>query len=682
MTEAGERPYLTLHEAAERLQRSVDDCYRMVRTGELQYVRVGRSIRIPFYAVEGLLSMNAAMVATAPGAGIPKPPATQAAPPPAGTDRVDAPAMAPLAADADGTQAGDPLTVRPPESPWSQVPVVIQTASRGPRRRGGTLAGVRERLRRVRILIPALNRPMAALVVSDSNLRAVVVNAGKVRAWASVLLKDGVVRDGAVVDAPSFLSALGALEAKLGGPRLARYRLGVVTSGRSLVTGRFQAALPEGPDRDAALRRLLCEKLSVRPDDVTVDYYSPDSRPGRRPRRRKVGTGESAVGHADAEVFGIATLRSVTDSVAAQLAAARARVAIAQPKPVSLAAASAIEAGIIVDIEPSTVTVIIVRGGFVDVVRDVSIEAGLHPQQLADIIAGQVNRSVGYYNARYPDSHLPAGSPILTTGEGAVDTTAAELALATLPYSRRTVAIPFGAPDGFPAGAYAAALGAVQQQLARRAGPRSSPARPSFDFLPEEYRPRPLPVKRLALVSAATVLALGFVPVYQAVADVSSRTAALAASVSRLEPQVRERTAQLREIAAIQESLRLTNASVEKFVAAELAIEGDDRAFGETFSRVRAALPPRVNLGEVDDDGTLVEIAASAVNPDDIFVFVRALSAVDGFSQVRIRSIALDGSGMKATLRLTRDTSRLVRASAAGPMVADDPTTEMPGGAY
>jgi Tfp pilus assembly protein PilN len=411
------------------------------------------------------------------------------------------------------------------------------------------------------------------------------------------------------------------------------------------------------------MRRLVCEKLSVRIEDVMVDYHAQGGGPSKPSHRGK--DAKDAPPPGPVEVFGIAALRSVLDSALRPVISARSRVTIAQPKAVALAAAAGISAGIIVDLEPTSIAVIIVRTGLAEVVRDVAISPELRPPQVAQILAGQVNRSVGYYNARYPDDHLPQTTPIFVTGEGVVEPQAIDLALATLPYPRQSITCPFEAPEGFQPGVYAAALGTTRQEMLRRSGRKDPDMRPVFDFLPAEFKPRPLPVKKLIAASVAAVMLMGGVPAYQAFASVSSQVTVLESSVGRLEPQVRLRTLQLRKVAAVQERIKTTNQEIEKLVASERAVEGSDKAFSVTLAAIRQVVPQGVKLGEMDDDGGLVELAASAADPDELFAFVRALSTIEGFGDVRIKSIALSQSGVTASIKVTRDAALLSAVATA-----------------
>ncbi|MBI4220894.1 MAG: hypothetical protein HY682_12170, partial [Chloroflexi bacterium] len=332
------------------------------------------------------------------------------------------------------------------------------------------------------------------------------------------------------------------------------------------------------------------------------------------------------------------------------------RVVDVQPKAVALAAAAGVKLGILVDLEPTSLTVIIVRDHLVEVVRDATISPELGAAQVAEIFAGQVNRSVGYYNARYPDAPLPPETPIIVTGDGAVEPLVTDLALATLPYRRAALTDLYAAPDGFRAGQYAAALGAARQLARKRRPQKSGHLEPVFEFLPQQYRPRPLPMKTLIAGSAAAILLAGIVPSYQTYASASGRAESLQTTVDRLEPQVRLRNLQLKRIGLVRERLDAAKVELAGLVAADAAIKGRDREFAETLSAIRAAVPEGVALQQVDDDGSLVLVNVSSGSPDDLFTFVRALSAIEGFSGVWIGTLSLNGTSVTAEIHVSRGT--------------------------
>ncbi|MGC5627473.1 helix-turn-helix domain-containing protein [Georgenia sp. Z1344] len=65
----GSSPFLTVAEVAESLRVSKMTVYRMVHSGELPAVRVGRSFRVPNAAVDQLISEGLQGWDTAEGTG-------------------------------------------------------------------------------------------------------------------------------------------------------------------------------------------------------------------------------------------------------------------------------------------------------------------------------------------------------------------------------------------------------------------------------------------------------------------------------------------------------------------------------------------------------------------------------------------------------------------------------------
>jgi hypothetical protein len=104
-----------------------------------------------------------------------------------------------------------------------------------------------------------------------------------------------------------------------------------------------------------------------------VDYHAEGAGQDRLAHRGKAA--KDAPAPEPVEVFGIAALRSVLDSALRPVTSAGSRVTIAQPKAVALAAAAGVSTGIIVDLEPTSIAVIIVRTGLAEVVRDVAISS-------------------------------------------------------------------------------------------------------------------------------------------------------------------------------------------------------------------------------------------------------------------------------------------------------------------
>lgn len=693
MVDQAERPFLSLHEAAERLNRSVDDCYRMVRSGELPCMRVGRSIRIPSYAVEGMRTADQLPVMgtpvlespdstveldessdvpvrhaprpqpapAAPTVRQPEMPATVSparsilnpgSPAPAATahstlraGNSTAPDRQPArVASPPGVRRADDTRIRLGDHPTAK-PTVIQ-AARAPN----------ELLQRVRRFAARINlghlgsliyrRETTVLSVSDYKMQALVIKRGKVIAWATVNQKDDIVQDGIVRDVDAFMGSLAALEAKLGGQRLLGRRMALVVSGRNLVLGRFQVDDVRTVPDPASMRDLVCDRLSVKAEDVVADFSSREWHERRRTRADDEGS-------QPASVFGVAVFRSILESVLRPVSDTGARVIDVQPKAIALAAA--VDAGlcVVVELEPGNISVIILRDGLVEVVRDASISSELKPSQIADILAGQVNRSVGYYNARYPEDPLPSDAPIYVAADGVLDRAAVDLALGMLPYRRQALPNPFESEEAFQPAAYAGALGVARMQVSRKSRAACSTSM-DFEFLPLEYRPRPFPARAVAGAAITGVLLAGLIPGYIAVRNAGDRADQLRSSTERLESQVRLRAIQARSASTIDTRIAGATKELAHLEASAAFVKGNRRGFSDTLGSIKAALPVGVALQQIDDDGLLVQVRAAAPRPDELFEFIRALSAIDEFSDVRIRTIGLDDLAITADIQILR----------------------------
>lgn len=696
MVDQVERPFLSLHEAAERLNRSVDDCYRMVRSGELPCMRVGRSIRIPSYAVEGVriadqLPVMGTPVLESPASTVeldessdvpvrhaPRPQPTPLAPrvrqqkKPVTENSVGSPVtpgvLAPASPAVSPSQTTHRSTTPATKPAVVAAPPTVQRADEGTTRiRHGdhptaTPTVIRaarspsELLRAVRRFAARFNfgklgnlisrRETTVLSVSDFKMQALVIKRGKVIAWATVNQKVDIVQDGIVRDVNAFLSSLTALEAKLGGPRLLGRRLALVVSGRNLVLGRFQVDDVRTVPDQTSMRDLVCDRLSVKSEDVVADFSSRDWHEQRRTKANEPATQATSV-------FGVAVFRSTLESVLRPVSDAGTRVTNVQPKAIALAAA--VDAGlcVVVELEPGNITVIILRDGLVEVVRDASISPELKPSQIADILAGQVNRSVGYYNARYPEDPLPSDAPIYVAADGVQDRAAIDLALGMLPYRRQALPNPFEADEAFLPDAYAGALG-VARMLAPRKSHGACATSMDFEFLPPEYRPRPFPVRTVAGAAISGVLLAGLVPGYIAVRNVGDRADQLRSSTERLESQVRLRAIQARSASTIEARIANATRELDHLDASAAVVKGNRRGFSDTLGAIKAALPIGVALQQIDDDGLLVEVRAAAPRPDELFKFIHALGAIEEFSDVRIRTIGLDDLAITADIQILR----------------------------
>ena len=517
-----------------------------------------------------------------------------------------------------------------------------------------------------------------ALTIADTALRATVVRGNRVRRWAEVDLPPAVVRGGLIVGFDAFAERMAELvELLLPGRKLKNRRVALILTGRNMVQGRFTVSAPETDELKDAVLAAANERLGVRPGELEIDWHATplpedDSRPdeaagGEEPDAEE----ERAPSH---DVYAVGLYRNVVEANLRQVTRLGAQIIDIQPRALALAAAVDEPTAIVVDIELQGASVVVVTDRTPEVVRDIVIDPSLPADRSATAILDELERSVGYHNSLYPDDPLPEETPLYVTGQSeAVSRTVA--ALDGLAFERWELPHGLRAPAGFPTARFAAGVGIAYMARGkpwwRSAGRHAE--RPRLRFLPPAYRPRQMPVRLVLAGAAAAALILGLGALYTAVNDRMAAAHEQRYVADVLDKRVRARAAELRDAARAQAGIEAVSVDAQAALREANAIRDLGRGFAMTLTEVTRHRVDGVVLHEVDDDGTLVTVRATAAAYGTLLHYVRALEDSGAFDAVAIRMIGdarsgpapagaapfLDGEGPgpSLTLELTRNST-------------------------
>ncbi len=519
-------------------------------------------------------------------------------------------------------------------TPGDEEPTPVAAAK--PRRFSFSLPSLKSGIR-----LPGPAGPLHSICVSDTELRILVTRGNAVLRWSEERLPDGVVRDGTVVDPEQFALHVSKLVAsvrkdgKLGGRQLA-----AVITGRNVVQRRFAVFPTEATDLDQAIMEACAERMAIKPEELQLDWdvrEADGASAADADAPRPPGCGD-VVRH---EVYAFGIYRHVLDANLRALASTGAKIATAQPKALTLAAAVNCSSGVIVDTEPHSLMVIVLRDGLPEVVREVGIDPGMTRGQWVTAVTTHVSRTVAFYDSLYPQEPLDIDSPLFLTGAGKTVAGSAQVGIERLPFPETVMPPVMRAAKDFPFGLFAANVGLAI--LSRRRRWLRTPApllqRPRLDFLPDSYRPKPFPVRAVATGAAAAGLAAGLVFTYQLVSQEAATAMSLKQDLGRVEKLVQLRSAVIAKEKESRARLDALKEEAQTVQAVTSFIRHLDRNFFKTVSAVSGALPEGTVLREMDDDGYLASVQAAADSYDVLLDYVAALERNPNFRDVQVRTM-------------------------------------------
>ena len=493
------------------------------------------------------------------------------------------------------------------------------------------------------------------VTVGDSAIRVLVARGNRVRSWAEAHLPVGVVQDGLIVDETTFSEALNAVIEKIGkGAKLNGAKVAVAITGRNVVQRRFTVFLEPGENLSDAIIDASAERMSIRPEELQLawdaakaDYDSPIE-------DEDAADEESAFKELEADlepdydgdpydVYAFGMYRHVLRRNLRTLANSGAKFSTVQPKAIALAAAANERSGVILDIESNSITVVVLRYGLPEVVREVGVDQKMTSAQWVPSVTTQVSRTVAFHDSMYPESPLPADSVLFLTGSTESIAGSADEAASSIPYRRKSLPPTLRAPEDFPFARYAANVG-----LALVTGKHwwqrtrvSIIDRPMLDFRPTEFKPKPFPVHATLTASMAGVLLLLLGGLFQlttgqqaSIVNAQEELASLERNVGLKELRVRRAADQRAEITKLQIE---TEALLDKINL----VKDRERGYSRVVDVItdHASSIAGVDVLEIDDDGKLVGLSVGGRDFNGVLRFVRLLEAEPGFTDVRIRSI-------------------------------------------
>lgn len=494
------------------------------------------------------------------------------------------------------------------------------------------------------------------ITIGDSAIRVLVARGNRVRGWAEAHLPVGVVQDGLIVDETTFSEAMNRVIDEIGkGAKLSSAKVAVAITGRNVVQRRFTVFLEPGEDLAEAIIDTSAERMSIRPEELqlawdaaSADYDAPviDDE-GEEPDSVFDDLGadyETDVDGDPYDVYAFGMYRHVLRRNLRTLSDTGAKFSTVQPKAIALAAAANERSGVILDIEANSITVIVLRDGLPEVVREVGIDQKLTSAQWVQSVTTQVSRTVAFHDSMYPDTPLSENSNLYLTGAAESSIGSAEMAVSGVPYRRKSLPQTLRAPEDFPFARYAANVGLalVTGKHWWQRTPISIIDRPMLDFRPAEFKPKPLPVQGALTIAMAVVMLIGFLGLVQLTSVQENSVARANEELTLLERNVGLKELRNARTAEIKTETLQLRVETEQLLEKIDLVKNRERGFAKVVDRVidHAVSLTNVELLQIDDDGELVSLTVAGADFNDVLRYVRRLEAEPGFLDVQIRSVS------------------------------------------
>jgi len=367
---------------------------------------------------------------------------------------------------------------------------------------------------------------VVTLDIDSATIKLLETGRGTVRKWASVSLEPEKVEGEEVSEQP----ALGTTVKRLmvsSGIKASK----VIASFSGLYSLSRILSVPDPPSGVTFQESVLEMARETMPLSVDKLYLS----------WQTIAAGEGA-----RQVLLVGVPRDVLDGEVQSLKAVGINPRVLELRAMALARAVNKEQALILNIEHTSLDVVVVVNGIPEIMRPIAWHPGeLTVEDKAEDLAATLEMTVDFYNSRHPDIPLDPATPLFITGQMSMDHSLIENLQARLRYPVESLAPPLECPADLPVSQYAVNIGLALKGTAPSESLGQSGYSPlDMNLLPEAYwpwRPKAKHVYAVGLMIAAIGLLF---PIFQVTTEATSRTTVLemtfAALNTKLELQKQE----------------------------------------------------------------------------------------------------------------------------------------------
>jgi hypothetical protein len=464
-----------------------------------------------------------------------------------------------------------------------------------------------------------------SLCIGSNDIKLLSLKGRQIKKWASLALKDGLVKDGLVLEPAAVGEAVASLFKSTGIPRE-----GVVTSLAGLsFTYRFLRLPRLKPSQQAeAILRAAGREMSLPLDDLYLAWQAVP------------GPGEEQT------YFVLGVPKNLVDALLKTLEAAGVPPYLMDLRPLALARAAARMDVIVVNLDADCFDIVIVAGGLPRVLHSIGPRnAGATLEDNIRQVVDELGKMAAFYQAGRPEVPLGPATPLLLAGDLAGDATAAALLQAEVEYPVEAFLPGVNAPPGFPAASYAASLGLA---LKRAAPPRTDKRQAehfhdlNVNILSGRRRREPARRRSAAYVPSVILAAIALIllfPLYQARAQLISGNAVQRDTLREVNRELSLAVLAAEDTARTEEAVLAISANTSGRLAANREILSARGEFSDILGVVTRALPPEAGFISIERDQRRVSIAGQTSTVFSAIAYAVALEATGRFADVRITQL-------------------------------------------
>ncbi|MDO8716115.1 MAG: pilus assembly protein PilM [Dehalococcoidales bacterium] len=386
---------------------------------------------------------------------------------------------------------------------------------------------------------------VVTIEINSTSLRLMETSGTRVTKWASQILEPGLFEN-EVVTNPRVLSIAirqlmvsnGIKAKKISASVSGLYSLSRIISVPASPTG--------GPVTQEAVLKKAHEVLPISEDELYISWQT-------------IATVDG--GH---HVLVVGVPKEMIDGEVKALRAAGMSLRILGLKAMALIRAVNREQALILNIEPTTIDIILVADGIAQSIHTTGWKpANMSIEDMAEHLAVALDLTAGSYNSTHPGASLDTGTPLFIIGEMSGDLELVAGVQVRVAYPLKSLSPSLEFPPNLPVSQYAVNIGLASREIVRKPGD-GGPIPLTINLLPQIYRPWRPTARQIYLFSAIVAIIALLYPAYNLITDVSSKTTNLRTRYDLANNELNRRKAEIARREPLQKSIEAYQTIVDR----------------------------------------------------------------------------------------------------------------------
>jgi type IV pilus assembly protein PilM len=480
-------------------------------------------------------------------------------------------------------------------------------------------------------------KKVVTLYIDDTAIRLLVCRGNTVKKWAELQLQPGQIESTVIIQEEDVARQLTRI---LKDSKIKTKKVIVGLSGLHCLTRPVTLPMLPKAMMDEAVIREARRLLPVPPEQLYIMWKALPSPEGKT------------------NIFLVALPRRTVDSVVRMLQLAKLTPSIMGVKPLAMASLVQRSTAIILDVQLTEFDIVIMVDGIPQPIRTVPFPSHtLSWEERLSIIVSDLDRTIKFYNSNSPDSPLKPSVPIYVAGEIVHQPELCRALSDGLGYPVSALESPMKRYKSLAMSRYLVNIGlALQEPSFEKI---SGPSIARSNYLPVDYRPKPISWPKVVTVPSAVTLAGAIIPLVMSMSSTSANIDSTSEQLDMANKVLAEKQIEKKnlgkDIADLEKKIAAVQASISTFNSALENIEVQGENINSTLNIVMENLPRVVQLGNINCSGDALSLSGVSPGEEEVLIFARNLRSSGWFTRTTITGMHRgEGDSMSFTIILAR----------------------------